>query len=308
MTDLTLADLKPGPGIYPSPRHLWDILVGVDLALPLTKASSNGDTLALKALLADPHTIRVATEAQHTIYDYYGANDPTGKIRVFAMPFTNLQRVIIKAAINGHVEVVAMLFDFAVQQCGLEPMDAIRVWTISQTIMAGQAAVFNVLVDVEPAVLTYDMEYHGLPLDLAMDRRKWGVVTVLLEHGIDARTLREGFHRFSYWKHPLSLAAQAEAELGRLDVMRLLLEHKADVNETLSEDGLIVVKPEDKALYASWTPLHFAASAGQVEAMQLLESRGAQIEFMDRNGKTPAQLLHESNRAGASWVPRNALR
>ncbi|OQN97040.1 hypothetical protein B0A48_16844 [Cryoendolithus antarcticus] len=269
--------------------------------------------------------IRVATEAQHTIYDYYGANDPTGKIRVFAMPFTNLQRVIIKAAINGHADVVAMLFDFAVQHCGLEPMDVIRVWTVSQTIRAGQAAVFDVLANVEPAVLTYDMEYHGLPLDLAMDRRKWGVVTVLFEHGIDARTLRKGFHHFSYRKHPLSLATQAEgtrmaelllvqqkfpvedsgalhsaAELGRLDVMRLLLEHKADVNETLSEDGLIVVKPEDKALYASWTPMHFAASAGQAEAMQLLESRGAQTGVTDRYGKTPAQLRDECSPANGS--------
>lgn len=64
--------------------------------------------------------------------------------------------------------------------------------------------------------------------------------------------------------------------------MRLLVQHGADVNEALSN-------------WKSWTPLHFAASKGKVDAMKLLEEHGTHSDVKDRDGKTPAQLLEGLN-------------
>ncbi|OQO06921.1 hypothetical protein B0A48_07487 [Cryoendolithus antarcticus] len=309
MAEATLADFKTRPR-----RD--------DLALPLTKASSTGDIAALGTLLEDPAWIKIATEEQHTIYDYFDKDASTGQARVLAMPYTNLQRVVLKTAIDGHAKAMSMLLEFATKKCGLESTDALTYWTVSQTVRAGQAAVLDVLIRADPTILTQEMKYSGLPLDEAFNRRKWEVVTVLLEHGIDARTLRKRPDYFSYRKHPLSLAPQAggtrmaelllaqkfpvkgsgalhsAAELGRLDIMLLLLEHHADVNELLCEQGLIMA--EDKPLFASWTPLHFAVSGGQLDAMELLQRHGAHLNVRDKNGKTAAQLLNERKQADDS--------
>lgn len=93
-------------------------------------------------------------------------------------------------------------------------------------------------------------------------------------------------------KHGVSVARSGAlhlaAELGALDTMRLLIQHGADVSEQLPEDILPV---HNGSLYASWTPMHFAASKSQSDAMKLLKSNGACSNVEDKNGRTPAQLL-----------------
>lgn len=89
-------------------------------------------------------------------------------------------------------------------------------------------------------------------------------------------------------------ALQAAARSGSLETIRLLVEeYQADVNEVLSAETLHVAR-QDVALYASWTPMHFAASLGKEEAMRLLEGYGAKGgDVRDVNGKTPWQVLEE---------------
>lgn len=93
---------------------------------------------------------------------------------------------------------------------------------------------------------------------------------------------------------PGSGALQAAARSGSLETIRLLVEeYQADVNGVLSADTLHVAR-QDVALYASWTPMHFAASLGKEEAMRLLEGYGAKGgDVRDVNGKTPWQVLAE---------------
>ena len=91
---------------------------------------------------------------------------------------------------------------------------------------------------------------------------------------------------------PLMLAALK----GQLAMCQQLIERDADVNKT------------------GWAPLHYAATAGQVEVIQLLLDNHAYVDAASPNGSTPlmmasmygtsaaVQLLLES---GADWNLKN---
>ncbi len=70
------------------------------------------------------------------------------------------------------------------------------------------------------------------------------------------------------------------AETGRLDLAKLLLEYRADVNAKNQ---------------ASQTPLYFAARANQIELARFLSARGAKINARDTSGHTP---LYEATLRG----------
>ena len=306
-----MADLKPYPGIYQSSREVFDVLIGEDAALPLIEALSSSDNTTLQSMLSQPLWIKITLEEPHCIYFQERPIDDKNHIRtVMAMPMSTLVRAIIIAARDGHATAVSTLLSFASQQ-GIKPMSVIMRWPVDRAINNGHAAVFEAMASVDPKVVTFPLGHGNLPLAQAVKRRKTEVVAVLLKHGANPiRTDRV----MSYGSSLLSFAARAEgprmtelllkhgvsvacsgalhkaANVGALDTMRLLIQHGADVNELLPANTL---GPYNKSLYASWTPMHFAASDGQVDAMKLLESKGAYSDVKDENGRTPAQLLEE---------------
>jgi len=73
-------------------------------------------------------------------------------------------------------------------------------------------------------------------------------------------------------------ALHTAASFGRLDTMRLLIKHGADVEEVVPG-------------WKGRTPMHFAASSGKVDAMKLLVEHGARMDSKDEDGKRPKQLL-----------------
>ncbi|KAJ0120412.1 Ankyrin-1 [Diaporthe amygdali] len=306
MAQLTVTDLKELPSLYNSPRDVGDVLIGEDAARLLIESSSSGNGTALKSLLSQPHWIKIMLEKPHTIY-YVArpSQGPNDSREVSAMRMSNLARALTAAAGNGQADVVSTLLTFATQQ-GLNASDLITRWTINKTINGGHAAVFKALASADPNVINFPHLGDGRrPLYEAVKRRQPDVVAVLLELGADpfhplgpSRTLA------SYNSSLLSLAAMARgprmtkmllehglpiahtgaihtaARHGHLDTMRLLIEHGADLNETLSN-------------WKNWTPMHFAATKGRVDVMELLEHSGARCDLKDVNGKTPAQVLEE---------------
>ncbi|KKY29460.1 putative ankyrin repeat protein [Diaporthe ampelina] len=203
---------------------------------------------------------------------------------------------------------MSTLLTFATQQ-GLEPSDVIRRWTINKAIDGGHGAVFKALASADPNLLNFRIGHGTRPLYEAVRRRKPDVVAALLEAGADPfHPVEPSKTLATYNSSLLSRAAMAKgpritemllehglpvantaalhtaAGFGYLDTMRLLMEHGADVNEAIPN-------------WLDWTPMHFAASKGRVEAIKLLEQSGARSDLKDKDGKTPAQLLEEHNTA-----------
>lgn len=76
-------------------------------------------------------------------------------------------------------------------------------------------------------------------------------------------------------------ALHLAAERGDLDAVRLLLRHGADVHERLPVESLESGLDREVSLLDGWTPVHFAAGKGQVDAMESLESNGARMDVIE---------------------------
>src|ERR1043166_3257174 len=82
----------------------------------------------------------------------------------------------------------------------------------------------------------------------------------------------------SYGRRPLHYAAQR----GHTDIVKLLIDYKADVNAKVTERSAAGV--------VNWTPLHLAAERGRVAVAELLLEKGADIEAKDVWDRTPLFL------------------
>jgi ankyrin repeat protein len=308
MTQPTITELKDYPSSYESPRDVGDVLIGEDVAHPLIEASSSGNDVALQSLLSQPQWIEIMLENPHCIYDELPKEGSNNARWVMARQIANLERALEVAARNGQAGVVSILLAFAKQQA-LDASDFMTRSLITTTIAGGHAAVLKALASADANVVNLPLAHGTRPLYEAARLRKPDVVAVLLELGADPLHPVEQSKRLaSYNSSLLSRAAFAEdprmtemllehgtpivhtgalhtaAGCGRLDTMRVLMRHGADVDETLSD-------------WANWAPMHFAAWKGRSDAMALLEQNGARSDLKDKNGKTPAQLLLERTAA-----------
>jgi ankyrin repeat protein len=80
--------------------------------------------------------------------------------------------------------------------------------------------------------------------------------------------------------------------LERTDIVRLLLEHGADVNVRV-RGGL--------------TPLHRASMDGALEVARVLLEHGANVQAEDKRGRTPLQVVLETGYRDSSEVMRNLM-
>lgn len=220
---------------------------------------------------------------------------------------SNIDRAILRAAENRHVEAVSILLDFASRN-GIEALKVIDRDTVKATLENRDAALFEVLATAEPSVATYP-DFHPLhhPIDWALKKSDVELLKVVIRHGgASSRKRSHAFRLQDAAKRNMTLvklmieagyatkgsgALHSAAQAGHLDIICFLVEEQgADVNERLPADK---VARYEQALYMSWTPLHWAASWDGEEAMRLLESYGADVDAVDVEGRTPAQLAQE---------------
>jgi ankyrin repeat protein len=303
MAELSAADLKAWPSSYETSREIGDVLIGEDTARELIEASSSGNNTAVQSLLSQPQWIGKMFEEQHRIYDEsYGC--PGVKM---AWVQSNLQYASEIAAVNGHAEVVSTLLAFA-KDHGVKVCDIFHKIILNRVIKNRQAASVKAIASADPDITRMTLGHGGqVAIYEAVRTRQTDMVAALLECGADPsrpfddRSMPGNMLSLMYravisgippimemlLEHGAPIAGTgalhtaASATYNRLEFMRLLIQHGADVNE----------------VYHGNMPMHYAASKGKVDAMELLEQNGARSDVKDRDGKTVAQLLEEHRAA-----------
>lgn len=311
MAASTEADLRELPKIYQSSRLKWDLLLGEDPAAAVVASifSDEGETESLRRLLLQPPWTDIALERRHTIYSEHAPRLHDHDVRaVSARPMSHLQRIFYQAVDHNKPEAVAALLKFASETKGVELSSLINNTSVYPPTSRGYTAVIEAMVLFYPKVVNLYLSHGFHALDNAVRVRQAEVAAALLKHGAKPRAYSVQSAAASGSSQLVKLLLQygtpingtgalhQAARSGHLDVMQLLLEHGADLDDVLPLDR----RRWEGGRIARWTPMHHAASYGQVDAMKLLEINNSRAADMkDTNGKTPTQVLAE-HRLGKS--------
>lgn len=137
---------------------------------------------------------------------------------------------------------------------------------------------------------SYEDFFHGIELD------RPAIVRALLVKGFDVNARsEEGQHGLYialrersfdvvplFVQHP-ALEVDAVNESGETLLMMAALRSQHAAMRTLMGRGAQVNRP-------GWTPLHYAASGGDLDAVRLLLDSGAELEARAPNGNTPLMM------------------
>jgi ankyrin repeat protein len=137
---------------------------------------------------------------------------------------------------------------------------------------------------------SYEDFFHGIELD------RPAIVQALLAKGFDVNTRNEeGQHGLYialreqafevvpvFVQHP-GLDIEATSPAGETLLMMAAMRSQHAAMRTLIERGAKVNR-------AGWTPLHYAASGGDIPAVKLLLDRGADLDARAPNGNTPLMM------------------
>ena len=170
---------------------------------------------------------------------------------------------LMRAAENGQKDVVQLLLDN-----GADPNTVGKhsLTALHGAALMGYEDVVKILL--EGGAETDTATNSGwTPLLYASKKGNKNVVELLLDRGAVPNMA-------NYAGAPLHLAMDY-TDVGYTDVVRLLLDRGADPNMA-DQNG--------------WTPLHIAASMGNIDRVQLLLERGAQLNTVKQDGLTPLHL------------------
>lgn len=300
----TEADLKALPSSYKSSRALWDLLFGDDPAAAVLRSVlfDENDLETLRMLLSKSPWTEIALQQRHTVYHEDRPRNSDQDVRkVLAMPMSHLRRIFYQAAKLNKPEAVSALLSFASSVESAELPSLFDQHSLYTPIVRGWLAVIEVMAMFYPAVANGRLIYGESALEVAARSGTVEVLAVLLKHGANpnAKSLEAAASRSrlrvleTLIQHgapvkgnaALHLAAQEE----HLDGINLLLYHGAEVDCVAPRDGNFRWGRKQR-----WTPMHFAASRGLVNVIELLESKGSlAADAKDFNGKTPAHVFIE---------------
>ena len=209
----------------------------IDLGKGLLAASSQGHTRCVEELL----------RCHNTISQYKDS--------------VTYRTPLHAAAHGGHLEIVELL---VAAKCDLNAEDEISFTPLAVACLCGHSEVASHLLK-HKADPTIQCKNGHIPLTTACARGLFDIVSCLLSYShVDERDRSR--------RTPLNVASS----WGRVEVVKLLLSHKAAVN----------IKD-----CSGRFPLISAAEGNQMEVMRLLLEANADVNLSDKNGKT---ILHES--------------
>ena len=214
----------------------------------------------------------------------------------------------ITAAASGRLDVLNWLIDQGVD--ARKPSHEIKLLPIHGAVVRGQQHVVERLLALHPADLEVTDGRGVTPLGYALEYDQKALAKWLLEEkkaNANVKTVK---------KVPL---LYAQAQEGKLDFVKLLVENGANKNEQESDKQktalytavqckhkevakFLLEQGADANLAAAegWTPLHIAAAGGDVEIATLLLDHDALLT--NRHVPSGYQPIHSAARAGCTEV------
>ncbi len=205
------------------------------------------------------------------------------------------------AAMEGHTEVINYLINHG---ANVNASDTEGNTPLSLAVEAGHFEMVKLLIRAKGDVNAADITGNTPLINLAMvDNPSWEhekIANYLIEQGAKVNAMN------SEGSSALSLAAQGGSD--RLNMVKLLIEAKADVNTVDKAGNTPFMNAGDLSIATylenhgaamnvknkkNMTPLMTAASNGHVKIVQYLIKNGFSLNVTDIDGKTPLMLAAE---------------
>jgi ankyrin repeat protein len=285
----------------------------------------SGDSHKLQELLNDKLFLATAIERKSQRF---------GAIR---RDISNLLPMLSMAIRAGHPQTTKILLETA-EKHKIPYQDLIDFYTVCGAIDCGNLDVLKELAVAFPECLGYGENRIGYPLDEVVGRSRYNrngktlwseqkefeYLKVMLENGADPNgpgPTREPFYLSAAAQYspvdttkllihygakvPQSGALQTAVEANRVEVLEVLLEHDADVNERLVEINDMMIDADEEVQYLSETPLHHGVRAKAYKATAWLLKHGADKSIQDAQNKSPADYVAEGDDARMAEIFRS---
>jgi hypothetical protein len=208
------------------------------------------------------------------------------------------ESMLQNATIGGHTNVVQfLLFD---RIPPFEP-ECISAYTIRAAIENNSFDIADLCIAKDPEVIHISDDASGDALFMAVTYLSIPWVSYFLAHGGDPNADRvSGLTMLAYavslgnsipiiemlLKHGANIAQssclQVGSYYGRLEEIKFLLDHGAELNESLQPDALEC----PSGVFPLETPLHLAMTGRQPDVVKLLLDLGANINLKNQQGET----------------------
>ena len=264
----------------------------------LYEACEAGNIIILRNLLRD------------TAFTECALQRPVKQYNRVTQPILNLADLLKVATAKGHCATVSCLLAFGHER-NVSCAELInRDTAVAAIDGVNGLGVFRIYVEAWPEVVELDMGHLGNPLAYAVVKDQLQITNFLLDEGADPNRrclahagsghyLRQSVKSSSLditktllhhgARIQFSGAIQEAAKLGRVDVLELLLNNGADVNETLPADVGFLIH-DKRYQQASESPLHIAALHDQIYSVKWLLAHGADPNITDGQGRTPVVI------------------